>query len=410
MTSEPERPVDPAGSAKLITVGIPVYNGKSLLRSCLQSVLRSTLPRDRYEIVVADDHSTEPETLQILAEFERSLAGDPGFFRLIRLPSNSGGAARPRNKILEAATGAYVFFVDADDTIATLTLERVAAEVSDQPVDWIALNQVAVNGRLAVFTAGRPREEVSRDRALTTLTVHKVFRRAEIERQGLRFDERLPSGQDLAFAFSFIVHASTFLMLGGYDYYHLTLHRGNSSEPGHLSMRANQPPALIAKYERILTVMLAALSSSPLNADERRRIAGSLVLPRLLLHQGYLRAITRAEPEVGNPALKRLSALLADPLVTDVGADELTGVTPEHLRLIAAADRSGLRQLLDPREPESRLDGLIKRGRGVFDVVSGRARHRRVINELRQLRHAVEVLHDEQRQLDARIQDRLTES
>ena len=56
----------PEPSGRLFTVGIPVFNGKSLFRNCLQSVIGSTLPRDRFEIVIADDGSSEPETLAIL--------------------------------------------------------------------------------------------------------------------------------------------------------------------------------------------------------------------------------------------------------------------------------------------------------------------------------------------------------
>ena len=141
----------PQPSGRLFTVGIPVFNGKSLLRNCLQSVINSTLPRDRFEIVIADDGSSEPETLAILKEYENSLAADPGFFRVISLGTNSGGAARPRNRILDEATGEYVFFVDSDDTIGNLALERIAEAVAVTPADWIALNQVPVNGRALSF-------------------------------------------------------------------------------------------------------------------------------------------------------------------------------------------------------------------------------------------------------------------
>ena len=72
-------PEDPGGG-RLFTVGIPVFNGKALLRSCLRSVVDGTFPHERYEILVADDGSTEPETRAILAELEQSLAGEPGFF------------------------------------------------------------------------------------------------------------------------------------------------------------------------------------------------------------------------------------------------------------------------------------------------------------------------------------------
>jgi glycosyltransferase involved in cell wall biosynthesis len=172
----------PAPAGRLLTVGIPVFNGRSLLRSCLHSVISSGLPRDRFEIVVADDGSREPETLAILAEFSARLADEPGFFRVLSLGVNSGGAARPRNAVLDAATGAYVFFVDGDDTIGSLALERIAAAVTEVEPDWVALHQVPVNGRAAGCTVRQTRVEVSRDRALSTLTVHKVFRRAEIER------------------------------------------------------------------------------------------------------------------------------------------------------------------------------------------------------------------------------------
>ena len=68
----------PQRSGRLFTVGIPVFNGKSLLRNCLQSVINSTLPRHRFEIVIADDGSTEPETLAILAGVREEPGRGPG--------------------------------------------------------------------------------------------------------------------------------------------------------------------------------------------------------------------------------------------------------------------------------------------------------------------------------------------
>ena len=157
-----------------------------------------------------------------------------------------------------------------------------------------------------------------RAKALTTLTVHKVFRRAEIERQQLRFDEGLPSGQDVSFAFSYILNAARFLMLGGYDYYYLTQHADNPNEPAHLSRRAKTPEALIEKNERILRSMLTALRTSNLPESERREIISHVALPRVLMRQGYLKAIVKAGPVAGTRALRRLSKLLADPLVADL--------------------------------------------------------------------------------------------
>ena len=354
----------PQPSGRLFTVGIPVFNGKSLLRNCLQSVINSTLPRDRFEIVIADDGSSEPETLAILAEFEKSLAADPGFFRVISLGTNSGGAARPRNRILDEATGEYVFFIDSDDTIGNLALERIAEAVAATPADWVALNQVPVNGRVGVCRVRQPHAEVPRAKALATLTVHKVFRRAEIERQQLRFDEGLPSGQDVSFAFSYILNAARFLMLGGYDYYYLMQHAGNPNEPAHLSRRANTPEALIEKNERILRSMLTALRKSNLPESERREIISHVTLPRVLMRQGYLKAVVKAGPDAGTRALRRLSKLLADPLVADLDPAGLEGVTGEHLAVIAKSDWAGLAHLMGSAAPTPTVSRRDRRAVG----------------------------------------------
>jgi glycosyltransferase involved in cell wall biosynthesis len=395
----------PQPSGRLFTVGIPVFNGRSLLRNCLQSVINSTLPRDRFEIVVADDGSSEPETLAILAEFEKSLAADPGFFRVISLGANSGGAARPRNRILDEATGEYVFFVDSDDTIGNQALERIAEAVAATPADWIALNQVPVNGRAGLCRIRQPHAEVPRAKALATLTVHKVFRRAEIERQQLRFDEELPSGQDVSFAFSYILNASRFLMLGGYDYYYLTQHGSNPNEPAHLSRRAKTPKALIEKNERILRSMLIALRRSNLPESERGEIISHVVLPRVLMRQGYLKAIVKAGPGAGARALRRLSKLLADPLVANLDPAGLEGVTGEQLAVIAKSDWAGLARLMSSAaalHSQSRV-GIaarwITRGRRFVDVTSGRARQIRVVKALGLLRRFVEETRKAQRRL-----------
>jgi glycosyltransferase involved in cell wall biosynthesis/predicted O-methyltransferase YrrM len=387
-------------SGRLLTVGIPVFNGRSLLRNCLQSVISSTLPRDRFEIVVADDGSSEPETLEILEEFEKRLAGDPGFFRVLSLGTNSGGAARPRNHILDEATGEYVFFVDSDDTIGNQALERIAEAVAATPADWIAVHQVPVNGRTAVARVRQPQAEVSRLKALTTLTVHKVFRRAEIERQRLRFDEGLPSGQDVSFAFSYILNAERFLMLGGYEYYYLTQHADDPNEPAHLSRRAKTPESLIKKNERILRSMLTALRESNVPESERREIVGQIVLPRVLMRQGYLKAIIKAGPVAGTRALRRLAKLLADPLVANVGPAELEGVTAEHLARIAKADWAGLATLVIPaavpsQSPFGAAARWVRHGRRLLGLAAGWARHRHVVKEVSLLRRSVDKMQED---------------
>ena len=107
----------------------------------------------------------------------------------------------------------------------------------------------------------------------------------------------------MAFAFSYILNASRFLMLGGYDYYYLTQHADNPNEPAHLSRRAQSPEALNEKNDRILGSMLTALRKCNLPESERREIICQVTLPRVLMRQGYLKEIVKAGPVVWKRAL-----------------------------------------------------------------------------------------------------------
>ena len=399
---------------RLFTVGIPVHDGRALLRACLASVVGQDLPHERYEVVVCDDGSTEPETLAILRELEQAYAGEPGFVRVLRLAENSGGAARPRNRILDEAGGEYVFFVDADDTIGHEALSRVADALAEAPADWVGLHQALVNGRQGAMRVKRPRQEVPRAKAFSSLTVHKVFRRAEIERQRLRFDEGLPSGQDVTFAFSFILAARRFLLLGDYDYYFLTGHTGDASEPPHLSRSANTAARLAAKNHRILVSMVADLHRSTLPLEERLDVLGNVALPRVLVQQRQLHAVVRLGRRAGTRELQRLAALFRDPLVARLDPASLRkAFTAEQLAVVQEADWVALRDLLRRSgerfvAPPTVVRRWVDDGRRLADRATGRARHRRVMEELALLRGTLEELEAAQAGLAAEVRESLS--
>ena len=87
-----------------VSVITPVFNGERFIAEAIDSVLAQTL-RD-WELIVVDDGSTDA-TPVILAGF-----ADPRI-RVIR--QENGGEACARNTALDAATGKFIAFLDADD-------------------------------------------------------------------------------------------------------------------------------------------------------------------------------------------------------------------------------------------------------------------------------------------------------
>lgn len=93
----------------LITIIIPVYNKEAYLKRCLDSVLSQTYPH--LEVLLVDDCSRDG-SLKICEDYAKR----DGRVRVLKQEENAGASAA-RNAGIEAATGDYIGFTDADDWI-----------------------------------------------------------------------------------------------------------------------------------------------------------------------------------------------------------------------------------------------------------------------------------------------------
>ncbi len=100
----------------LLSVIIPVYNTEKYLERCVQSVVNQT--HQDLEIILVDDGS--PDRAGSLCD-EMQAWDD----RIIVIHKANGGSSSARNAGLDAATGAYIGFVDSDDWIEPDMFERM---------------------------------------------------------------------------------------------------------------------------------------------------------------------------------------------------------------------------------------------------------------------------------------------
>ncbi|WP_395403780.1 glycosyltransferase family 2 protein [Pseudoduganella sp. UC29_106] len=124
-------------TAPLVSVIMPVFNTGAYLREAVASVLNQ---RDLagqavppFELIIVDDGSTDPVTLDILNSFSHV----PNL-RMLR-NARGKGAAGARNTGIEAAAGQWISFLDSDDLLFPYALARrwqVACEHPDAA--WIA--------------------------------------------------------------------------------------------------------------------------------------------------------------------------------------------------------------------------------------------------------------------------------
>lgn len=100
--------------APQVSVIIPCYNQGRYLDDAIASVLVQTY--QNFEILVIDDGSTEPETMEILQDYQQPKT------RIIR--TENQGVATARNLGIGQGQGTYILPLDADDKIADSYLEK----------------------------------------------------------------------------------------------------------------------------------------------------------------------------------------------------------------------------------------------------------------------------------------------
>ena len=115
-----------------ISVIIPMYNAEPYIRRCLQSLFDQTY--QNWEAIVVTDGSTD-RSLDICQELA---AGDR---RIHIISQENSGVSAARNRGLDAAVGAYIFFLDSDDAIHPLLLEEMILQATRSNADLLACGQ-----------------------------------------------------------------------------------------------------------------------------------------------------------------------------------------------------------------------------------------------------------------------------
>ena len=134
----PHRPATMADAPRL-TVIIPAYNEGPMVAKSIDSVAQARYPRERLEIFVVDDGSTDDTWRYI----QRAAKRHPGLVTALRFPGNRGKRAGLEAGFRQGKGDVFVT-IDSDSVIDPETLLAVTGPFRDPKVG-------AVAGRVAVY-------------------------------------------------------------------------------------------------------------------------------------------------------------------------------------------------------------------------------------------------------------------
>lgn len=178
-----------------VSVVIPCHNVEQHLEAALSSVLAQSHPD--LDVICVDDGSTDGtgDLLKRLSEEH------PGRFRVITTPNR--GASAARNLGLRETTGAYIQFLDADDTLAAdkIGAQLALAERTGLPDLIIGdFEQVMPNGLLLPVQAQTGNAWMALIRTRMGTTSANLWKRAAVE-QVTGWNEQWASSQDYELMF-----------------------------------------------------------------------------------------------------------------------------------------------------------------------------------------------------------------
>ena len=187
-----------------LSVIIPVYNAEAYLEKCVESV--ASFPMEK-EIVLVDDGSTDHSS-EICDRFQGSgfkfqVSGSRFQVPEVKvIHQENRGVSAARNAGLDVATGDYVWFVDADDTVlmpSDLNLASLDKEHPSMVVFGFVWDE---DGMAKSFDASKDEVPYNLWRCW--------FDRKTIEEKKIRFTVGRKYAEDQEFILGFMVSGSRF--------------------------------------------------------------------------------------------------------------------------------------------------------------------------------------------------------
>lgn len=208
-----------------VSIVFPVYNKSEHLPTTLPSLLSQTYRE--FELIAVDDGSTDGS-----GDFLDRLAKTDSRVKVIHQPN--AGVSAARNAALDRASGDYVVFADADDTVCPDWLEVLAKEAETSGADIVVSGFFSTDSNGKALDTVLPPEEgnITGKEFLGNFYAHqsnhglpgfghgKIVRRDLIEKNNIRFTPGLKLAEDLDFFVRLYDKAETVrtVRYAGYNY------------------------------------------------------------------------------------------------------------------------------------------------------------------------------------------------
>jgi len=169
-----------------ISVVIPTFNRKELLRELILSLFQQSYPKERYEIIVIDNSSTDG-TVQLIQEFQQRSP-----CRLSYYKKENKGPAASRNLGIKNASGSIIAFTDSDCTVHSDWLKNAVPYFEENEVAFVSGQKLPKPNQPISFFS--PFQEITEENPVYP-TLNIFYRRDILNAVG-GFDEKFSTTKE----------------------------------------------------------------------------------------------------------------------------------------------------------------------------------------------------------------------
>ncbi len=208
-----------------VTIGIPVYKSVEFIQRSLESALNQTYAS--IEFLIIDDCGFDG-SMDIVEQFRTN--HPRGREILVVHHSQNLGVSAARNRIISAAHGDYLYFMDSDDVIADNTIEQLmqAACQYDAEIIFGSYEKIEVSGKKTIYQY--PSLQLLKEDELASFAYRKyagiqasacnfLVKTKLLRNNNIRFID-INYWEDLVFTFDFVTYVSRAVLLPDITYYY----------------------------------------------------------------------------------------------------------------------------------------------------------------------------------------------
>ncbi|QGX67502.1 glycosyltransferase (plasmid) [Lactiplantibacillus plantarum] len=217
-----------------LSIIMPVYNEEKYIRDALMSVYRQSLGKNKYELIIIDDGSTD-NTLKICRNFSKQYAD----INMYMYAQSNMGVSNARNIGLKKARAKYVTFIDGDDILDVNYLKyAISAFEKNKSIDLISCPRTQDIKKLGknkkTYCLIEPcfymyNYMLSNTSKYDGYITNKIFKLSKIRENNIFFRKEITYWEDMLFVEQYLSKCVGNLMLLNKYYYYYRLNKDSAT-------------------------------------------------------------------------------------------------------------------------------------------------------------------------------------